>query len=67
MITVKQILKRVSDPRLNLYKGDGYWYFAFDDGVMFETHSEYTMRLNDYGMDRWVEIGKNFIAKMEQK
>lgn len=62
--------KAIGDPRLKLVAGKGYWYFIFDDVEkhnIFETHSIYTMRLNDMPLERWVEEGKDFLAKMKQR
>lgn len=69
MITAKQIIKAIGSQHLNLYRGNGYQYFIFDDKArnFHECHSEYTMRLNDYPLDCWVEIGKSFVDECEAK
>lgn len=66
----KTVLKDIGCPHLRLYNNrDGYLYFAFDDPSrnVFDTESVYTMRLNDMPLERWVEIGKAFVAKTETK
>jgi hypothetical protein len=64
--TSKKILADIGCQNLNLYKGDGYWYFVYYDVVSnkYDTHMEYTMYLNSMPEKRWVEIGRNFILKV---
>lgn len=64
----KQIIKQIGCPHLNLYRGEGYWYFIYDNlsnGGVYDSHSVYVMRLNDMGLDRWVDEGKAFVKKVE--
>jgi len=69
--SVKEVVKAVGCANLNLYRGEGYWYFIYDslDGAdangRYDSESVYTMRLNDMALDLWVDIGKNFVAKVE--
>lgn len=67
------ILKAISCPHLALFAGPLYWVFQYDTldeagsvGV-YDTHSVYTPRLSDMDLDAWVEIGKEFAAKMEAR
>ena len=32
MLTVKKIIKAIGHPHLNLYRGEGYQYFVYDNG-----------------------------------
>jgi len=66
-ITVKQVLKAIGSDKLELVKGNGYWYFIYDDVAKsrYDTHSVYTMLLGD-DLAFWVEEGKEFVAKMEK-
>jgi len=61
----RTILSRIGNKALALYKGEGYWYFTYDKGAVYETYSVMTMRLNDMSVDRWVEIGAAFAADVE--
>lgn len=67
-ITVKQILKIVNHPHIDLASNhDGYWYFIYDDGVKFDTHSVYVPYLHHLPIDRWVDEANAFILKMENE
>ena len=69
-LRVKTVLNAIKCEYLDLANnGDGYWYFIYDrlDLNFFETHSVYTMRLNDMPLDRWVGIAKEFIAACEKQ
>lgn len=69
--TTKQIIKKIGSDKLELTKnaGDGYWYFIYDNKAAgkFDTLSIYVMYLNDMSIERWVEEGKDFVAKMENE
>ncbi len=64
MITTKQIIKSLGNKNLSLFRGNGYFYFAYDDGIVFETESVYTKRLNDLTLDMWIDTGKSFLSKI---
>lgn len=49
---------------VSLYKGDGYFYFVFDDGVKWESESVYVFRLNQLSVDRWIDQGVSFAKSM---
>lgn len=63
MITTRKILKAIGCPILSLYKGEGYWYFVYDDldRNMFETQSVYAVRLSDMPLETWVQEGREFV------
>jgi len=66
----KSVIKAIGDPRLELVAGKGYWYFVFNDirkNNLFDTQSVMVMRLSDLSQERWIEEGKDFLAKMQQK
>jgi hypothetical protein len=60
-MSVNKIIKKIGCQYLSLVKGDLYWYFIFDDGVRYETHSVYCMFLNQLPLDQWIDEGKEFI------
>lgn len=65
MTTVAKILKGVGNPHLSLYKGEGYWYFAFDDGgERYETQSVMVMRLRELSLEEWVAEGRSLCNRM---
>lgn len=66
-ISSNQVIQKLKCPYLELVKGAGYWYFVYDDiqNNIYETYSVYVYRLNQLGVDQWVEIGKEFLATIE--
>lgn len=53
--------KAIAHLRIELVRGDGYFYFAALDGAPMETNippSVYTMRLNDLTLDEWINAAK---------
>lgn len=62
-----QVLHAIGNEHLDLVRGRGYWYFVYDDGVKFKTHSVYTMRLSDFTVNAWTDEGREFLARMESK
>lgn len=66
MITRAQIVKKIGNPHLSLYDGDGYFYFVYEDGKgAWGDRSVYVYRLNHLSLDRWVDEGNDFIKEME--
>lgn len=69
-ISSKAIVKKIGNANLELVRavGHGYWYFVYSDEAngVYETESVYVPRLNDMALERWVQDGKNFVAKVEE-
>lgn len=65
--TVNQVLSKIKNDKLSLLKGDGYWYFVYDDAEnnIFETESVYIMYLSSMDVGEWVSIGKGFVVRVE--
>lgn len=68
-ITAKQIIKRVSCPHLDLYKGEGYWYFVYSDveNNRYESQMVYCMYLSQMSLESWISEGRTFVAQTEKK
>lgn len=68
-ITTKQIIKKIGNKYLSLYKGSGYWYFVYDDlsvdASKYDTLSVYVCRLDDMSLDQWVSEGTDFCKYVE--
>lgn len=66
-MSVRKIIKEIGNPYINLYKDVGYWYFVYDDPAnnLFETRSIMTPYLKNMSVEKWVEIGKDFVYEME--
>lgn len=70
MFKAKTVVKNISIPStatLELVKGEGYWYFVYDDVInnKYDTHSEYVFYLNSLDLDNWVDIGTKFVERMK--
>lgn len=61
-VTANRVLRAIGNDRLALVKGEGYWYFIYDDpgGGVFETHSVMVMRLNQMPLGDWIDEGERF-------
>ena len=45
---------------VELVRGNGYHYFIFDDGNLYESHSIMVPRFRSQPLERWLEIGRTF-------
>ena len=59
MLTAKKIIKEIGHPHLNLYRGEGYQYFVYDNGkegseMVYAECPVYVNRLNHLSLDQWV-------------
>lgn len=52
---------------LELVKGEGYFYFVYDAPDKYETESVYVYRLNELTREQWIEQGRDFGERMQQK
>ena len=72
MLTVKKIIKEIGHPHLNLYRGEGYQYFVYDNGkdgdeMVFLDYSVYVNRLNHLSLDQWISYGNDCIKEVEKE
>ncbi|AUZ95310.1 hypothetical protein FDI40_gp551 [Agrobacterium phage Atu_ph07] len=70
MFKAKTVVNKITVPstaKLELVKGEGYWYFVYDDVInnKYDTHSEYVFYLNSLDLDNWVDIGTKFVERMK--
>ena len=72
-VTAKNIAKQLkaeTGRSLELVKGEGYWYFTYEecDGegkcTRFDTHSVYTMYLGSLSFDQWMDEGRAFVSHL---
>lgn len=66
-VTAKNIIRLVGSPHLSLYRGEGYWYFVYDDGLVLESLSVMVPRLNHLSLDSWVREGVQFVKNVESE
>lgn len=66
-VTTAAIMKAIGCDHLNLHKGDGYFYFSYDNQPkgLYETHSVVVCALNHLSFEQWVAEGRELVAKME--
>ncbi len=66
MTTVKMILKHIGEPNLSLYKGQGYYYFVYDDGdKVYEERCVMVNVMNHLSLDSWVYEGKRLVDSVK--
>lgn len=68
-MTRAQIIGAIGNPHLQLYRGDGYFYFTYDNGkegdeMVYQDHSVYVYRLNHLSYDQWIAEGLDFLKKV---
>jgi hypothetical protein len=61
-----QVLKKIKCEYLSLYKGEGYWYFIFDNGTTYESESIMVIRMNDMTVEQWVDAGEAFLERCKK-
>jgi len=66
--TKRNILKAIDCDKLDLHKGYGYLYFAYDDipNNIFHTKSVMVPFLNRLSLDRWISAGKECLAEVAE-
>ena len=72
MLTAKKIIKEIGHPHLNLYRGEGYQYFVYDNGkdggdMVYGDYSVYTHRINYLSLEQWVSYGNDCIKEVEKE
>jgi len=49
---------------VELVKGDGYFYYRFDDGALYDTHSVMVCAFGHDDPARWYATGVEFAARV---
>ena len=63
MITMKKVndvIKSETSQYIDLHKGEGYFYFVYDDGKRYSTASVYVNSLNQLALTSWIYEAKVF-------
>ena len=57
MVTIKQINKAIKalGGQEELFKGEGYMYFAGGNSSNWEQTSVYVTRVNDFTIEQWID------------
>jgi len=58
--SVNVIIQKTISPFLELVKGNGYFYFVYDDGKCFNTYSVYVKSLSQLSLSDWTNEAKEF-------
>lgn len=64
--TVTNAVRASVCPNMTLHRGVGYFYFVFDSGDRYETHSVMVFRLNDMPLERWVQAAEIFASELQE-
>ncbi|WNL50805.1 hypothetical protein RPALISO_218 [Ruegeria phage RpAliso] len=65
--TAAQVIKAIGCENLSLYRGEGYWYFEYDDGDQrFETRSVMVPYLSHMELSSWIAEGRELVKEMEE-
>jgi hypothetical protein len=64
-LRIATVNKAINHPNVELVKGEGYFYFVYDKGDVYETRSVMVNSLNELPLDQWVEEAKDLIAELE--
>lgn len=67
--SAKQVIKAIGNEHLELVRGNGYWYFVYDNAEKhaYDTKSIYTMYLSHTPLEQWVADGREFVEHMERE
>ena len=66
MIKTATILKNIAEPNLSLYKGQGYYYFVYDDGdKVYKERCVMVNTMNHLSLDSWVYEGKCLVDSVK--
>ncbi len=67
MIKIKTILDKIAEPNLSLYKGQGYYYFVYDDGdKVYEEMAVMLNVLNHLSLESWVYEGECLVDSVKE-
>jgi len=66
MTTTRKILAAIDCQHLALSRGEGYWYFIFDNGQAFETCSIMVPHLNRLSLEAWISAGRAFVTSVDK-
>lgn len=61
--TINNVFSAAKLP-LELVRGEGYFYFVFDDGKRYDTLTIPVFKLHDLTFAQWVDEGKEYAARM---
>ena len=68
MLTLEKVnneIRAATSQYITLYKGEGYFYFVYDDGKRYSTTSVYINILNQFSLEEWVYEAKAFWATIK--
>lgn len=66
-MSIKKLNAQFKKNNITLYKGEGYFYFVYEDEEFFDTISVMTYAFSHMPYEKWVEEAEFAIAEFEQK
>lgn len=69
MLTLPSLNKRICEKYQNvcLFRGEGYFYFVYDDGAKYFDKSVPVYRVNHLSLDRWLAEAEDFVNGLRQE
>lgn len=68
MLTLEKVnraIRAATSQYVELVKGEGYFYFVYDDGKRYSTASVYINILNQFTLEDWIAEAKGFYATIQ--
>lgn len=68
MLTLEKVnneIRATTSQYIELVKGEGYFYFVYDDGKRYSTASVYINILNQFTLEDWLYEAKAFWATLK--
>lgn len=68
MLTIKKVndeIRAITSQYIELVKGEGYYYFVYDNGRRYSTASVYVNTLNQLSLDAWLFEARCFYATIQ--
>lgn len=68
MLTLEKVnneIRAATSQYIELVKGEGYFYFVYDDGKRYSTASVYINILNQFTLEDWIAEAKAFWATLK--
>ena len=68
MLTINKVnneIRAITSQYIELVKGEGYYYFVYDDGRRYSTASVYVNTLNHLPLKSWLYEARCFYATIK--
>jgi hypothetical protein len=68
MLTISKVnneIRAITSQYIELVKGEGYYYFVYDNGSRYSTASVYVNTLNQLPLETWLHEARCFYATIK--